>query len=910
MADYKKTPNKRNRQNPALPQIDSPADGLSDDFDSLKSDQKQLPDEVMLDAAVKDLMALVEELPQMPKIEPPSTTENTAFQQSGSPDSSTTLDSRRIEQAVHPVAQPAASSPAATRQIKFPTLGETPIQPLETSALPIKLQIDSLTNSDKGLQIIGALHDPDHQVAQLGLLINPISKDYIPFDTSFPGVKLEITDRSDLAESFGLPEGAKPRGFVARLPCKVEGKVELVLVLTEGGALMCTVTPSPAITAPSSTIPKHKSLPDFGDTQPELKVPKASFNQPVQPLLWADAKNKLTRDPDFRFNIEQIFPVDTSLLIIRGWLHYENPKVRGQFKLHINGYNRAINPVKVIYYSRPDVKASMDTLGIKVHEDEAKRLGFYLCIALPKELADELLDVKLVLLVEGSKNHDLFKWNLARQVSSLSQLESLWNSSEREPLARAFGAVERLPKYLVQDHIEPFDPTSHGFDLALDWAFPADKCGILYLGWIVDAKKSVIGIFADNLDSGTGVLSKLLTHHFPRADLETLCSKVGISCLSAGLVFFNSADEEQLFPSNSNIIALLDTGQAVKLPVPINWISVGNPIDRIRKILDSFYYNPVDARKIFENYLGPTIQGIYRDEFLSTERQNLSVLVERFGKQLTSPEISIIVPLYGRYDFVMYQLAQFANDPEFISGNLELIYVCDDPRMEKALVASAAEWFPIYQVPFQIASYSQNLGYAGANNVGVSIAAGNNLILLNSDVLPREPEWASRMVQALTILPSTAIVGATLLFHDDTIQHAGIEYLRNEAIWGGVWQCHHPRKGMPFRDNGSVAPQAVAAVTGACLAVSRQTYQELGGLSEDYIIGDFEDSDFCLKARKAGGEIYLLPDVVLYHVERQSQSLVAAGHWKEKITIYNAWLHNQRWNTSIEALSGLGEISQ
>ena len=47
-------------------------------------------------------------------------------------------------------------------------------------------------------------------------------------------------------------------------------------------------------------------------------------------------------------------------------------------------------------------------------------------------------------------------------------------------------------------------------------------------------------------------------------------------------------------------------------------------------------------------------------------------------------------------------------------------------------------------------------------------------------------------------------------------------------------------------------------------------FREIGGFTRDYIIGDYEDSDLCLKIRAAGREIRYVPAAELYHLERQS----------------------------------------
>ncbi len=782
-----------------------------------------------------------------------------------------------------------AYSSKAPQQVKFPTLGSASIQSLETSTLPIQLHIDSLTHNEKGLQISGTLQDPEHLVAQLGLLINPTSKAYIPFDNSFPGVALNVTKPSELTE---------PQVFVVKLPCRVEDKATLVLLLVGGGVLICTKDAAQLKTMQVPTIPFH----EYKNYEQQINEEKKIWHQPF--LVSKTKKNELN------FNVEQIFIVDTNNLLIRGWLHHGLEKTKGQFTLQTNQCSQLIDPIKVVYYSRPDVKASMEVLGFKISENESNRLGFFICVSLPSEIITKTLELCLFWSGEKIKMHELLRWNVAKHISPFSQLSYLWNTEERQPLAKAFNVINRFPHDFIQDHIEQFNPSLHDFDYALDWAFPANKCGVFCLGWMVAPEHSVLGVFNGNTENSTKFLSKLPFYNYPRADLEMHCIKRGLDYRLAGFVFLNPSEKEKILPSDFNILALLSSGQMVKLPDPINWLHQGNSLDRIRKLLELFYYEPADVREIYDNYLGSTIQAIHQESLQLTEYQGVNPKIKNYGKGSVSPKVSIIVPLYGRYDFAMFQLAQFANDAEFTSGDIELIYVCDDPRIEKGLTISAAEWFSVYQVPFKIVSYQQNLGYAGANNVGVKVAHGKNLILLNSDVLPKQSLWVSCINNALANLPDHSVVGATLLFHDNTIQHAGIEYLHNENVWGDLWRCHHVRKGFPYRCSEQTTPQPVPAVTGACLAVSRKTYQALSGLTEDFILGDFEDSDFCLKVREMGGNIYLLPNVVLYHIERQSQSLVInPGEWKEKITIYNAWLHNQRWSAAIEALNHTGEIN-
>jgi len=95
----------------------------------------------------------------------------------------------------------------------------------------------------------------------------------------------------------------------------------------------------------------------------------------------------------------------------------------------------------------------------------------------------------------------------------------------------------------------------------------------------------------------------------------------------------------------------------------------------------------------------------------------------------------------------------------------------------------------------------------------------------------------------------------------------------------------------------------VEAVTGACLVISRPLYLELGGLCEEFVLGDFEDSELCMRVRHAKKRVFYAPSEELYHLERQSQSLLPDGDtWRWQLTIYNAWLQDQKWHEAIDKL--------
>ncbi|HZH47872.1 MAG TPA: galactosyltransferase-related protein [Roseococcus sp.] len=101
----------------------------------------------------------------------------------------------------------------------------------------------------------------------------------------------------------------------------------------------------------------------------------------------------------------------------------------------------------------------------------------------------------------------------------------------------------------------------------------------------------------------------------------------------------------------------------------------------------------------------------------------------------------------------------------------------------------------------------------------------------------------------------------------------------------------HDRKAQPPPEGTSLLP--AHAITGACVLLRRTDWDALGGFDEGYVIGDFEDSDLCLRLAERGLSCAVDPAVRLYHLERQSQE--AAAGWRFNATLVNAWRHAKRW---------------
>ena len=153
--------------------------------------------------------------------------------------------------------------------------------------------------------------------------------------------------------------------------------------------------------------------------------------------------------------------------------------------------------------------------------------------------------------------------------------------------------------------------------------------------------------------------------------------------------------------------------------------------------------------------------------------------------------------------------------------------------------------------------------YSAINNFAAKEARGEYILLLNNDTELLSPEWLEEML-ALARREEIGAVGALLLYGDGSIQHAGMS----------VTAAHpnqHLFRGEAPEGEVTVCARYVDAVTGACLLLRRELWEELGGLDETFEVA-FNDVDLCMRLRKKGYRIAFTPFARLYHYEAKSRS--------------------------------------
>lgn len=180
-----------------------------------------------------------------------------------------------------------------------------------------------------------------------------------------------------------------------------------------------------------------------------------------------------------------------------------------------------------------------------------------------------------------------------------------------------------------------------------------------------------------------------------------------------------------------------------------------------------------------------------------------------------------------------------------------------------------------------VVTYRGEFNYSAINNLGVSYAKGEYILLLNNDTAVITVNWMEELLMYAQ-REDVGAVGAKLYYGDRTIQHAGVVIGLGAHRTAGHTHYKQHRQNLGYMGRLCYA-QDVSAVTGACLLVKKRLYEEVGGLDEEFAVS-LNDVDFCLKLREKNLLNVFTPFAELYHYESISRGLDDNG---EKAERYN-----------------------
>jgi GT2 family glycosyltransferase len=252
-----------------------------------------------------------------------------------------------------------------------------------------------------------------------------------------------------------------------------------------------------------------------------------------------------------------------------------------------------------------------------------------------------------------------------------------------------------------------------------------------------------------------------------------------------------------------------------------------------------------------------------------------------------APLVSVIIPTRDRASLLAACAWGVLTRTDY--SNIELLIVDND----SAEPSTADVLRDLAREPrVRVLRHPGAFNFSAINNHAASVARGEVLLLLNNDVEVIEPGWLTEMVGQV-MRPDVGAVGAKLLYPDGRLQHGGI-------VLGPGLAATHILRCVARTDPGYAGQLAVArtllCVTGACLAIRRAVYEEVGGLAAGPLAAAFNDLDLCLRLGEHGYRVVWTPFAELFHHESQSRGTPdtpqkAAQEEQEVDYLWRYWRH-------------------
>ena len=233
-------------------------------------------------------------------------------------------------------------------------------------------------------------------------------------------------------------------------------------------------------------------------------------------------------------------------------------------------------------------------------------------------------------------------------------------------------------------------------------------------------------------------------------------------------------------------------------------------------------------------------------------------------------KLSIVIITYNALTFLKPCLESLRDVLE--SSDTELILV-DNASTDNTL-RHVKQFFP--QV--RIIELGENKGVAYARNRGIEIAAGDYILLLDSDTIANK-EAIVGMVDYMDNNPRIGICGCRLVGQNNEIQDSfkkfpAIGYKTNNlliSLAGKLklrgWREKLKKKNerYTYGDPSLIkSPFSPDYLIGACQMIRREVISQAGLLDENIFYGP-EDADFCIRTKRAGWDVVYLPQFSIIH---------------------------------------------
>jgi len=228
------------------------------------------------------------------------------------------------------------------------------------------------------------------------------------------------------------------------------------------------------------------------------------------------------------------------------------------------------------------------------------------------------------------------------------------------------------------------------------------------------------------------------------------------------------------------------------------------------------------------------------------------------------PLVSVIIVTYNNLSYTRMCLGSILDKTTY--PNFELIIVDNNSTDETPDYLSRLQ---LTHKNIKVQLNQENTGFAKANNIGIKLAKGEMLVLLNNDtILP--PGWINSLVKHLRkkeygmVGPVTNNIGNEAMIPVTYRDASGIDEFASERLYTKLNRVFD-----------------INVLAMFCVAFKRELIEKIGYLDESFGIGMFEDDDFSERVRGAGLRVVCCDDAFIHHFGGASFKLLDSEVYKE-----------------------------
>jgi len=184
-----------------------------------------------------------------------------------------------------------------------------------------------------------------------------------------------------------------------------------------------------------------------------------------------------------------------------------------------------------------------------------------------------------------------------------------------------------------------------------------------------------------------------------------------------------------------------------------------------------------------------------------------------------------------------------------------------------------------------------NAGFPCGANAGLRAADGAYMVLLNNDTIVTDG-WLTKLVQAAESDETVGLVGPLT-------NHSKGAQLLERREFGDRREIEEYAERVASRNAGQW--RVTNGLAGFCMLIKREVVERIGYLDERFGIGNFEDDDYCVRARQAGFDLLIAMDCFIYHFgERTFLALGIEGEGWLTLLRENEGLFREKWGQALK----------